>query len=63
MKRPELEPTQLPNPFPEPGGLYITMSPGQWDRLLEGAYNQGWTLIEIDEVNGEERAVRAFKKG
>jgi hypothetical protein len=34
-----------------PGALVITKSPGQWDALLQEAYNQGWILVEIaDEV-------------
>lgn len=62
LHRPKLDPTPLPKVFPEPGGQYITCSPGQWDVLLKGAYESGWTLLEIEEVNGEERAVRAWKK-
>jgi hypothetical protein len=62
MKRPHLELAALPNPFPEPGALYMTMSPGQWDALLQNAYDRGWVLLEIEEVNGQEKAVRAFKR-
>lgn len=38
------------------------MSRGQWDKLLELSYDHGWTLLEIEEVDGEEKCVRAFKK-
>ncbi len=62
LKRPKLDSTPLPNPFPEPGAQYITCSPGQWDAMLKGAYESGWTLLEIEEVKGEEKAVRAWKK-
>lgn len=62
MKRPKLTQVPLPNPFPAPGHLYITMSRGQWDKLLELSYDHGWTLLEIEEVDGEEKCVRAFKK-
>jgi hypothetical protein len=62
MKRPKLNQVPLPNPFPIPGERYITMSPDQWDVLLKASYDRGWTLLEIEEVNGEEKCVRAFKK-
>jgi hypothetical protein len=62
MKRPHLNPAPLPNPFPAPGELYITVSPDQWDALLQDAYERGWTLIEIEEIDGKEQAVRAFKR-
>ena len=61
MKRPLLESIPLPDPFPEPGKPYMTMSPGQWDLLLQRAYDRGWTLLEIEEVDGQEKAIRAFK--
>lgn len=37
----------------------ITMSPRQWDRLLEAAYDAGHNLIEIDN---NEIPVRAYRK-
>ena len=50
MKRPEL--TEIPlddiNIF-GPGKCTITMSEGQWDALLAAAYENGWTLLELDE--------------
>jgi hypothetical protein len=60
--RPKLNQVPLPFPFPVPGRCYITMSPGQWDALLQCAYDANWTLLEVDLVNGEEKIVRAFRK-
>jgi Mlc titration factor MtfA (ptsG expression regulator) len=37
----------------------ITMSPGQWDKLLQAAYDAGHNLIEVDD-NG--MPVRAYRK-
>lgn len=37
--------------------VYVTMSSGQWDALLERAYLEGTTLIELNE----ELPVRAFR--
>lgn len=42
-----------------PGTRVITMSEGQWDALLSAAYEQGWTLLELDE---HEQPVRAYRK-
>jgi len=44
------------------GQLIITMSPGQWDYLLEAAYDEGATLLEVDVVNGREAFVGAYRK-
>jgi hypothetical protein len=61
MNRPELRSVAIPNLFlkPEPGTRYITMSPGQWDGVLQSAYDKGWTLVEID---GEGKPLQAFKR-
>lgn len=40
-------------------GTVITMSVGQWDALLAAAYEQGWTLLELDQ---NERPVRAYRR-
>ena len=40
-------------------GPVITMSVGQWDGLLAAAYEQGWTLLELD---AHERPVRAYRR-
>ena len=61
MTRPKLNEVPIPaNPF-QPGTLTITVSPGQWDNLIKAAYEGGHLLLEIEEVNGEERAVRAYR--
>ncbi len=43
---------------PRPGLAYMTLAPGQWDRLLEAAYGAGYVLIEVDTA---ERPVRAYR--
>jgi len=42
------------------GGLVVTLSPGQWDTLLQAAYDKGATLLEIDK---NELPVKAYRKG
>jgi hypothetical protein len=46
-------------PPPAPGVVYITMSPGQWDGLLAGVYDQGGVLLEVDD---DERVVGAYRR-
>lgn len=41
------------------GARIITMSVGQWDGLLSGAYRDGWILLELDDA---EVPVRAYRK-
>jgi len=41
------------------GGLFVTMSPGQWDALLSTAYDTGATLLEIDD---KEQPVKAYQR-
>lgn len=61
MTRPQLNEIPIPeDPF-KPGTCTITVSPGQWDGLIKAFYEHGHLLLEIDEVNGEERPVRAFR--
>lgn len=43
-------------------GCFITLSPGQWDGLLQAAYDDGWILLEIDEVDGVEFPSKAYRK-
>lgn len=43
---------------PRAGSQIITMSPGQWDDLLELAYESGWTLLELDEQDWPVKAYR-----
>lgn len=47
-------------PLGRPGQRVMTMGEGQWDGILSAAYEQGWTLLELDE---DERPVRAYRKG
>jgi len=35
------------------------MSVGQWDGLLQAAYNKGWTLLELNE---DEKPVAGYQK-
>ncbi len=54
MKRPELNKIPFDNRiFVTPGAANITMAPGQWDTMLQAAYDRGWTLIEVDRKTGE----------
>jgi len=39
--------------------INITMSTGQWDRLLQMAYDAGWTLLELDH---KEKVVAAYRR-
>lgn len=52
----------LPKIFAEPGEPYITCLPGEWDAMLKLAYTAGWTLLEIEQVNGEQKVIRAWKQ-
>lgn len=62
MTRPQLNEVPIPgNPF-APGTLSITVSPGQWDNLIKAMYEGGHLLLEIEEVNGKEKCVRAYCK-
>ena len=58
MKRPELNEVGLSKAF-QPGSVTVTMSPGQWDRLLEMSYKKGFVLVELDR---NEIPLRAFRK-
>ena len=42
-----------------PGARSITMAEGQWDGILQGAYEHGFILLELDS---QERPVRAYRK-
>lgn len=37
----------------------ITLSPGQWDKMLAETYTGGWLLLEIDQ---NEQPVRAYQR-
>lgn len=57
--RPKLAELPLASVWPpRPPLAYITLSPRQWDGLLQAAYDAGYVLIEVDE---EERPVRAYR--
>ncbi len=58
MKRPMLNKIPL-NDFMTPPGLVVTMGVKQWDALLEAAYDDGATLLEL---NRKEQPVAAYRK-
>lgn len=62
MERPELKEMPLAeamaNMTGAGPGLFITMDPGQWDGLLQMAYDAGWILLELKN----ERPVRAYRR-
>jgi len=58
MKRPKLSKVPL-HTVMTPATINITMSPGQWDKLLQAAYDAGHNLIEVDD---NEIPVRAYRK-
>ena len=41
------------------GAAVMTMSPNQWDALLNAAYQSGWTLLELDD---REQPVKAYRR-
>ena len=45
-------------PRPDEGHCFATMSIGQWDTMLQAAYDVGFTLLELDD---EENIVRAYR--
>lgn len=58
MKRPKLN--QIPvEDFMESPGVIVTMSFGQWDQILQAAYNAGHILLEVDD---NEMPVKAYRK-
>ena len=63
MKRPKLEKTDLDQTtkaiFSGKPFVVVTMSEGQWDGLLQAAYEQGHTLLELDI---DERPVAAYRR-
>ncbi|MEW6586255.1 MAG: hypothetical protein AB1442_11680 [Nitrospirota bacterium] len=63
MKRPKLNKIDLKGIMAEfldgRAGVTVTMSPGQWDKLLQAAYDAGHNLIEVDD---NEMPVRAYRK-
>jgi len=63
MNRPALRTVPLCEVLPiglRPGEALITMTTGQpWDLLLDAAYRDGWTVLELDH---DEQPVRAYRK-
>ncbi len=64
MRRPDLNKVPLDSALaflhkPGAGRCLVTMSVGQWDMLLQGAYERGWTLLELDR---KERPVAAYRR-
>lgn len=57
--RPQLQEVPLESVLPFRVEVYITMSRGQWDGVLEGFYVTGAILLEVDD---EGRFVRAFRR-
>lgn len=50
-KRPHLQTLPMAEVKIGPGSRLITLSPGQWDPMLDEAYSRGWILLEIvDEI-------------
>lgn len=60
MTRPVLHEIPLSEAVPmKPGQCYMTLSPGQWDGLLQSAYQDNWILLELDD---SERPIRAYQR-
>jgi hypothetical protein len=64
MRRPQLNRLPLDRALeflhqPGAGRCMVTMSVGQWDMLLQGAYGRGWTLLELDD---DEMPVAAYRR-
>ena len=60
-RRPKLNKIPVPQ-FPFGPGIFVTVSPGQWDSIHAAAYSSGHTLLEIDEINSAEVIVAAYRK-
>jgi hypothetical protein len=58
MKRPTLNKIELKD-WMQPAGVVLTMSEKQWDGLLEAAYDDGATLLELDK---RENPIAAYRK-
>ena len=57
MTRPKL--TEVSMSQIKESRMVITMSPGQWDALLDEGYNRGALLLEIDQ---SEQPVKAYQR-
>jgi hypothetical protein len=60
LKRPPLRQIALEAVIPyRPGLTYVTMSPRQWDDLLQSAYDAGFVLLEVDR---DEKPLAAYRR-
>lgn len=57
MRRPKLHEISLKDIANT--GVIVTMSPGQWDKLLSSAYRAGYVLLELDR---REQPVKAYQR-
>ena len=58
--RPNLNEIPLDSSWPLPSAsMSMTIDMGAWDGIIEGAYNAGFVLIELDQHN---RPIRAFQR-
>jgi hypothetical protein len=60
--RPKLNEIPIPQDLFAPGTVTITVSPGQWDGIVQAAYEMGHLLLEIEVVDGEEKIARAYRR-
>lgn len=60
IKRPKLNSVPIPEDFTR-AGVMVTMSEGYWDGFLQAAYDAGATLIEVDDAEGNEEIVAAYR--
>jgi hypothetical protein len=59
-RRPKLREVPLADVLPlQPGVVYVTCSPGQWDHFLQVAYEANCVLLEVDE---DEDLVAAYRR-
>ena len=61
-KRPKLNKIPIPSGGIAIGTVNMTISPGQWDEYFSEAYKAGFTLLEVDVVDGAEQIVAAYRK-
>lgn len=61
MRRPQLRSIPLADVLPlgSRPGIIATMSRGQWDAFLAGAYEDGFVLLELDK---RERPIAAYQR-
>ena len=62
MKRPTLNAAPIPRKVPPEDSPFMLITLGDWHKGAETAYERGALLLEIEDLDGEERVVRAWKK-